>query len=339
MPIETITFKNKEYPKFQSVGGASLWVREFAKQYCIGNGIDIGYSKTEWMYPGALGWDVKDNPERHAMNLPNHTKYIDGSTGWDYIHSSHCLEHVNENWHNVLDYWLTKIKVGGIIFLYLPHKSQEYWLPENNRKHIHSFTGKEIADYLRSLGHKVIRSGVDLNNSFVVVCEKADKIGTYITPNGLEKPNDAPDRFGDPRFYKASDIVGMINNILSENENRIDGKMYKACEKTDDGIRIFYNNAENVRFFTDADTFNKVADAVKKKLSQKETDQIIPGYFDNFMYGCFDKSIDKMFNESDFTLKSHTSHWPDNNITDFTNKIKEDRLKRESNNSGIQFRK
>lgn len=164
MPLETITFKNKEYPKLQTIGGAALWVREFAKHYCNGIGLDIGYYKEKWMLPGAIGIEPSIDPEYHAMNLPK--------GDFDYIHSSHCLEHVKENWHNVLDYWLTKIKIGGVIFLYLPHRSQEYWLPENNRKHVHSFEGSEIEDYLLSLGHKVILSGVDLNNSFVLVCEK-----------------------------------------------------------------------------------------------------------------------------------------------------------------------
>lgn len=166
MPIETITFNGKEYPIIQTIGGAALWVREIAKQYCIGSGYDIGFSRDEWKLPGAVGIDEVHTAPFNAMNLP---------CIMDFIHSSHCLEHVKENWYNVLDYWLTKIKVGGILFLYLPHKSQEYWLPENNRKHIHSFTGKEIELYLTKLGHKVMRSGVDLNNSFVVVCEKMDK--------------------------------------------------------------------------------------------------------------------------------------------------------------------
>lgn len=181
MPIETIEFKGKTYPAFQSIGGAALWVRPFADIYCKGIGLDIGYSKSEWKYPMALGIDESLNNGYHAMNLPDSKDHDlhKNPNGWPFIHSSHCLEHVKENWHNVLDYWLTKIKVGGIIFLYLPHKSQEYWLPENNRKHIHSFTGEEIEAYLLSLGHKVIRSGVDLNNSFVVVCEKVDKVVEY----------------------------------------------------------------------------------------------------------------------------------------------------------------
>lgn len=162
--METIEFNGKHYPKFQSEGNAAQWVLPFAQHFCKGNGLDIGYSKPEWKLLDAMGIEPSINPMFDAMNLPEGL--------FDYIFSSHCLEHVKENWYNVLDYWLSKLKENGILFLYLPHKSQEYWLPKNNRKHIHSFDGSEIKEYLESLGHQVFLSGPDLNNAFVLVCEK-----------------------------------------------------------------------------------------------------------------------------------------------------------------------
>lgn len=163
MPIETIEFNGKHYPKLQSEGNAARWIMPLAQYYCKGDGVDIGAHTKAWAFPGAAVVDpIFDG--QHAMNF--------AADNLDYIFSSHCLEHVKENWYNVLDYWLTKLKEGGILFLYLPHKSQEYWLPKNNRKHVHSFDGSEIAEYLQSLGHKVFCSGVDYNNAFVVVCEK-----------------------------------------------------------------------------------------------------------------------------------------------------------------------
>lgn len=162
--MEIIQFNGKVYPKFQSEGNAARWIMPYAKHFCKGKGVDIGCNRKEWKFDDALSVDPEIMPGYTAMDFP--------ANDWDYIFSSHCLEHVKENWYNVLDYWLSKLKVGGILFLYLPHKSQEYWLPKNNRKHIHSFDGSEIAEYLRSLGHQVFLSGVDLNNAFVLVCEK-----------------------------------------------------------------------------------------------------------------------------------------------------------------------
>jgi len=170
MGLESIEFNGKVYPSFQATGNAARWCRPFADEILKGltHGLDIGYSKEEWKYPGSIGIEPSINPQFHAMNLP-----VYGGEGFDYIHSSHSLEHVKENWMNVLDYWMSVLRVGGILFLYLPHVSQEYWQTWSNRKHVHQFTGTEIADYLKSKGHKVFLSSVDLNNSFIVVAEKS----------------------------------------------------------------------------------------------------------------------------------------------------------------------
>jgi predicted SAM-dependent methyltransferase len=90
----------------------------------------------------------------------------------DYVFSSHCLEHLYD-WVTVLDYWTAKLKSGGVLFLYLPDYSQEYWKPWNNRKHLNIFTPQIIADYMMDCGYiNIYSSGVDLNNAFMVVGEK-----------------------------------------------------------------------------------------------------------------------------------------------------------------------
>jgi hypothetical protein len=175
--LHFITHNGIDYPSHEAEGNAARWIMPLAIHYCNPDGkqsgLDIGANRIEWAFPTALRIDPILN-EYHAINLPG--------ADWDYIFSSHCLEHVKENWYNVLDYWLSKIRIGGIIFLYLPHKNQTYWHPSSNRKHIHSFDGNEIGDYLKSLGHKVFVGGCDHNHSFVVICEKMapKKIAAYI---------------------------------------------------------------------------------------------------------------------------------------------------------------
>jgi hypothetical protein len=76
-------------------------------------------------------------------------------------------------WVDVLDYWYTKLKFGGVLFLYLPHPSQKYWRPYSNRKHINILHPEDIKDYLIDKGYKkVFVSGVDANNSFTAFGEK-----------------------------------------------------------------------------------------------------------------------------------------------------------------------
>lgn len=162
--MKTIQFRNKNYPFFQSEGFAAKFAFPYALQVCKGTGVDIGCMKKEWSLPNSIPIDLSFNDGYHAMNLPN--------IELDFIFSSHCLEHIND-WVDVMDYWYLKLKEQGILFLYLPHYSQEYWRPWNNRKHKNIFTPEIIYDYMSNKGYKnIYKSEFDLNNSFMIMGEK-----------------------------------------------------------------------------------------------------------------------------------------------------------------------
>lgn len=162
--MDFITFEGENYPKFQAEGNASQFAIPFAKHFCKGIGYDIGFGKDEWKLPGAIGIDSVLDNGYDADNLPD--------TQVDYIYSSHCLEHV-DNWINTLTTWISKLKDGGILFLYLPDFSQKYWRPWNNKKHKHCFTRDIIVEFLKDKKLKnILSSSVDLNNSFIVICNK-----------------------------------------------------------------------------------------------------------------------------------------------------------------------
>lgn len=163
--MDLINFDLEKYPQFQSLGNASQFAIPYAKHYCKGNlGYDIGFCKEEWKLPNSIGIDISLENGFHANNLPENTV--------DYIYSSHCLEHVDD-WVLTLEYWISKINENGILFLYLPDFSQKYWRPWNNRKHRHCFTPEIIRLFLLDKKMKnIFVSGIDLNNSFMVVCEK-----------------------------------------------------------------------------------------------------------------------------------------------------------------------
>jgi predicted SAM-dependent methyltransferase len=162
--MDLIEFKNKKYPKFQSIGNAAQFTIPFAKYFCIGVGYDIGCSKKEWSFPGSIPIDLCFNNEWNAYNLPQENV--------DYIFSSHCLEHL-PNWVDAMDYWYNILKPGGILFLYLPDYKQEYWRPWNNRKHTHMFSSTIIKDYMEDKGYiNIFYSEADLNYSFTIVGQK-----------------------------------------------------------------------------------------------------------------------------------------------------------------------
>lgn len=162
--MNIINYNGVNYPKFQSEGFASQFAFPYANHVCVGEGYDIGCMKKEWSFPGSIPIDLSFNDGFHALNLPKQNV--------DYIFSSHCLEHIS-NWVTVMDYWYDTLKVGGVLFLYLPDYSQEYWRPWNNRKHFNIFSPQIINDYLSSKNYKnIFVSNSDLNNSFMSISEK-----------------------------------------------------------------------------------------------------------------------------------------------------------------------
>jgi len=161
--MKTIKYNNKYYPHFQAEGNASQFAIPFAKHMCTGIGYDIGCNRLDWAFPGAIPIDLTFNNGYDAYNLPD--KLV------NYIYSSHCLEHL-PNWIEALDYWTSKLQPGGILFLYLPHYSQEYWRPWNNRKHLHALSTELIREYMiNSCYCNIFHSDRDMNDSFMIVGE------------------------------------------------------------------------------------------------------------------------------------------------------------------------
>ena len=164
MKIPTVSFNKISYPAFQSTGNAAQFAIPYAKHVCVGEGYDIGCMKREWAFPGAIPIDLSFDDPWEAFNLP--------AGKVDYIFSSHCLEHLPD-WVRTLDYWLSCLNTRGVLFLYLPDYSQEYWRPWNNRKHLNIFTPEIIKDYMHhNKFENVFASGVDLNNAFMVMGNK-----------------------------------------------------------------------------------------------------------------------------------------------------------------------
>ena len=162
--IKTTEFNNIKYPLHQTIGYAAQFAIPYAKHYCKGIGYDVGCMKKEWAFPESIPIDLSFPDEYNALNLP--FEQI------DYIFSSHCLEHI-QKWVDVLEYWYSVLKEGGVLFLYLPHYNQEYWRPWNNRKHVNIFTPEIIKDWMESKGFiNIFYSVRDLNDSFMVVGEK-----------------------------------------------------------------------------------------------------------------------------------------------------------------------
>ena len=162
--MKTVEHENTLYPHLQTTGNAARFAIPFAKEILSGTGLDIGCNRPEWAFPGAILIDPLISGPWDAYHLPDEQ--------YDYIFSSHCLEHL-EDWVEALDYWKTRLKPGGVIFLYLPHYAQTYWRPWNNRKHVNIITSQFLRDYFESRQYTniFVTEGYDLNHSFYGIAE------------------------------------------------------------------------------------------------------------------------------------------------------------------------
>lgn len=178
MEIETIEFNGKQYPKFQSESFAAQFTFAFAQKMCRGEGYDIGCNRIEWSFPGSIPIDKSFGdkilllgPQQKTFHHENFDALNLPDEKVDYIFSSHCLEHLHD-WVRVLDYWTSKLKKGGILYLYLPVYGQEYWRPWNNKKHVNILTPEMILDYVKASGYTLAyATGTDLNHSFTIVAQ------------------------------------------------------------------------------------------------------------------------------------------------------------------------
>lgn len=165
--ISTITYKGIPYPALQAQGFAAQWAFPFALNMCSGNGVDIGCNREEWCLPGA-------EPVEPLIN--KFDAYAFPDCDLDFVFSSHCIEHLRD-WVEALDYWHTKLLKGGVLFLYLPNMdAQQYWQPQNNRKHLHYLNPHILRSYFidrpEMWNNVFVTDGFDLNCSFYAVAEK-----------------------------------------------------------------------------------------------------------------------------------------------------------------------
>ena len=139
-------YKRHLYPNYLKRGSAAKYIIPIAQEFCKGKGLDIG-GKKDCHLPGAQIINIEYPGMFEATDLP--------FKQFDYIFSSHTLEHLPAT-GLTLSYWRSHLKPDGILFLYLPHPDMLYWLPENCKKHLHSFTPEEMTTLLNDAGFTVI---------------------------------------------------------------------------------------------------------------------------------------------------------------------------------------
>lgn len=117
------TYRRLGFCPFQ---GESYKARErrnsesFFEKYCNGRGLDIGYGGDP-VVADVDGWDFFNGDAQFLHSIEDER--------YDYVYSSHCLEHMSNPFVALRNWWRV-LKDGGYLILYVPHRD----LYEKRRK-------------------------------------------------------------------------------------------------------------------------------------------------------------------------------------------------------------
>lgn len=153
--------------------GETWKIRDKVQEYCVGKGLDLGCGD-EKVHSDATGVDIRQT-QAVDMILDIAQKLPFPDDEFDYVFSSHALEHLDGDLNRVVAEWVRVIREGGFLVLYLPHKD---YYKEANPEHRHSFCEDDIISLLRDTTNLTVRDhGLDIGlgrYSFWVVAEKIE---------------------------------------------------------------------------------------------------------------------------------------------------------------------
>lgn len=109
------------------------------QSFLCGKGIDIGCGPDP-INPEAFPFDT------HCGDANRILDFLPAGEQYDFVFSSHCLEHMFDPQKTLLDWW-SLVKPGGVMILTVPDEDlyeQGYWPSIFNYDHKHTFTiGKQ----------------------------------------------------------------------------------------------------------------------------------------------------------------------------------------------------
>lgn len=158
-----------------------LSIPSFHSRYFVGHGIDIGAGKdcldksmVEFIGIKSIdAWDI-GNGDAQYMEGVEDNKY-------DFVHSSHCLEHLS-NPETALKNWIRITKSGGYIIVAVPDEDlyeHGYWPSRFNPGHKYTFTIMKLQSW-----SPVSVSIVDLLGKFrgLIEIERIELIRNFHKP-------------------------------------------------------------------------------------------------------------------------------------------------------------
>lgn len=154
--------------------------------YLRGRGIDLG-AGTFKILPQAISLDnCFDNMELGGNFIQPDIKVdtaedlkILGSQSFDWVYSSHLLEHLVDPLAALKEWWRI-LKVGGKLVLYLPHEDlyPKVGTPGSNQDHKHDLNEEKVTAWMKEVGFwdmlRCEKREQDDEYSFLMVLQKRD---------------------------------------------------------------------------------------------------------------------------------------------------------------------
>ena len=166
-----------------SNGNEAAKVKYEIVHFTRGKGIDLGCGPSK-AFPHMIGIDSGKDTELFGVEMKpdvvcedaSSLDFIDDAT-LDFVFSSHLLEHI-DNTLAALTEWWSKLKVGGHLCLYLPHRDLYPRIGQHgsNPDHRWDFCNEDIIAAMEQIGSwdllvNEVRSGGD-EYSFLQVFKK-----------------------------------------------------------------------------------------------------------------------------------------------------------------------
>lgn len=182
-------------------GGEAQKVKHDIVRYTRGVGLDVGCGPTK-AFPHFIGVDsckdtelfgIQMKPDVVCKDAANLDDCIEDAS-CDFVFSSHLLEHI-EDYQAALRNWWAKIKVGGHLCLYLPHRGLYPNVGQfgANPDHKHDFVNEDIERALAEIaegGYDLVVDEIraeDREYSFLQVYRKRDD-GVIFQSHRLPRP-------------------------------------------------------------------------------------------------------------------------------------------------------
>lgn len=156
----------------------------FTNRYFSGNGLDIGGGPDPLglyveLFPRMNGVRVWDKEDGDAQTLEG----IEDSS-FDFVHSSHCLEHLDDPSEGIAN-WFRAVKEGGFLIVTVPDEDmyEQGQFPSTwNGDHKHTFTIAKVNSWSPKSINLVDLAGELGGDAEIVKLQKLDEGFRYTLP-------------------------------------------------------------------------------------------------------------------------------------------------------------